>query len=143
MLEHLCSIIGPWIDIIENRMPPFSCILAMGDSTKAAGWLQKSNFKYSDSESTEMTNTKLKLSRDHALRFMNHKCSDYSQWFKGKHNGLADSLSRDHQIPPNILTQLFKSSIPKQTPPNLQISPLPQEIHSYIMSMLQSLPAET
>ncbi len=90
-----------------------------------------------------MTNAKLKLSRDHALRFMNHQCSDYSQWFKGEHNDLADSLSRDHHIPPNVLTHLFKSSIPLQTPPNLTISPLPQEIHSYIMSMLQNLPAET
>jgi hypothetical protein len=46
-------------------------------------------------------------------------------------------------FPPNVLTQLFKSSIPKQTPPNLQISLLLQEIHSYITSMLQSLPTET
>ena len=143
MLEHLCSIIGPWIDLIENNLPQFSCILAMGDSTTAAGWLKKSNFKYSDNESQAMTEAKLKLARDHALRLMSNKCSDYSQWFKGDHNDLADSLSRDHHIPTNILTQLFHISIPSQTPKNLKISPLPLEIHSYITSILQSLPGDT
>ena len=143
MLEHLCSIIGPWIDLLENALPEFSCILAMGDSTTAAGWLKKSNFKYSQDESFEMTEAKLKLSRDHALRLMSHKCSDYSQWFKGDDNDVADSLSRDHHIPPNVLTQLFHTSIPNQTPKNLKISPLPLEIHSYITSILQSLPEET
>jgi hypothetical protein len=143
MLEHLCSIIGPWIDLIEGNLPQFSCILAMGDSTTTAGWLQKSNFKYSANESRQMTNAKLSLSQDHALRMMNNKCSDYSQWFQGDNNDLADSLSRDHHIPPNVLTHLFHSSIPKQTLSNLKISLLPQEIHSYIMSILLSLPAET
>lgn len=143
MLEHLCSIIGPWVDQIEGNLPEFSCILAMGDSTTAAGWLKKSNFKYSEEESKAMTNAKLKLARDHALRLMTHKCSDYSQWFKGEHNDLADSLSRDHHIPINVLSHLFSVSIPQQTPKNLRISPLPPEVHSYITSMLQSLPEET
>ena len=90
-----------------------------------------------------MTSAKLKLARDHALRLMSNKCSDYSQWFKGDHNDLADSLSRDHHIPVNVLSHLFTVSIPKQTPENLMISPLPLEVHSYITSMLQSLPEET
>ena len=45
MLEHLASVIGPWIDLIENNMPAFACILAMTDSMTAAGWLRKSNFQ--------------------------------------------------------------------------------------------------
>ena len=143
MLEHLCSIVGPWIDLLENNLPHFSCVLAMGDSTTAAGWLKKSNFKYSNDESTAMTEAKLKLARDHALRLMDNKCCDYSQWFQGEKNDLADSLSRDHHLPKNVLTHLFKTSIPSQTPKNLTISPLPQEIHCYITSLLQSLPANT
>ena len=41
MLEHLASIIGPWIDVIENNMPAFSCLLSMTDSTTTQGWLKK------------------------------------------------------------------------------------------------------
>ena len=40
MLEHLCSIISPWKDLLEDNLPHFSCVLAMGDSTTAAGWLK-------------------------------------------------------------------------------------------------------
>ena len=47
MLEHIASIIGPWIDLIESNLPVFSCILSMTDSTTAAGWLRKSNFQES------------------------------------------------------------------------------------------------
>ena len=143
MLEHLASIVGPWIDLIENNLPPLSCILAMGDSTTAAGWLRKSNFKESESESQQMTEEKIKLSRDHARRLMMNSCCEYSQWFPGVDNDLADSLSRDHHLNPETLTKLFKSQIPKQTPRNLEILPLPQEISSSIMSMLQNLPAAT
>ena len=44
MLEFVASTIGPWIDIIENNLPPLSCILSMTDSTTTNGWLRKSNF---------------------------------------------------------------------------------------------------
>ena len=50
MLEHIAAIVGPWIDMIENKMPKLSCILSMTDSTTAAGWLRKSNFQDKESE---------------------------------------------------------------------------------------------
>jgi hypothetical protein len=108
MLEHLASIVGPWIDLIENNLPPLSCILAMGDSTTAAGWLRKSNFKESEKESPQMTAEKIKLSREHARRLMKNSCCEYSQWFPGVDNELADSLSRDHHLTPDTLTNLYK-----------------------------------
>ena len=98
MLEHLGTIIGPWVDLIENNLPQFSYILAMSDSTTAAGWLRKSNFKESDNESLEMMEAKIKLSRDHATRLLTNNCKDYSQYFPGDDNDLADSLSRDHHL---------------------------------------------
>jgi hypothetical protein len=45
MLEHIASIIGPWIDIIEQTLPEFSCILSMTDSTTSAGWLKNPTSK--------------------------------------------------------------------------------------------------
>jgi hypothetical protein len=143
MLEHLGTIIGPWVDIIENNLPPFSCILAMSDSTTAAGWLRKSNFKDNESESTEMTEAKIKLSRDHAMRLLTNNCKDYSQYFPGDENDLADSLSRDFHLSDTQLTKLFHNFLPHQTPVNFKISPLPPQIVSYIFSILQTLPEKT
>lgn len=84
MLEHLASIIGPWIDLLEEKLPKLSCILAMTDSTTTAGWLRKSNFQESPNESKEMTKAKLDISRGHATRLLNNQCMDYSQWFPGE-----------------------------------------------------------
>ena len=143
MLEHLGSIIGPWIDIIEKMIKPYSCTLSLTDSTTSAGWLRKSNFKESDNESNELTKAKLKMSRDHALRLLSQKIKDYSQWFPGKDNDLADSLSRDFHLSNDQLSQLYHSLLPTQTPANFRICPLPQEINSYIFSMLRTLPEQT
>jgi hypothetical protein len=143
MLEHVGAIIGPWIDILEDNLPPFTCILSQTDSTTSAGWLKKSNFKESADESKAMTKAKLKMSREHALRLMQYKIKDYSQWFPGVENEVADSLSRDHHINDNELTSIFFSKTPSQVTQEFKISPLPQEISSFLLSMLQSLPEGT
>ena len=69
MLEFLASCIGPWIDLIENNLPPFSCTLSQTDSTTTAGWLRKSNFK-DDNENEIHKHCKLNLARDHASRLL-------------------------------------------------------------------------
>jgi len=49
MLEHVASMIGSWIDILENNLPPLSSILlSMTDSTFSNVWLKKSNFMEAD-----------------------------------------------------------------------------------------------
>ena len=143
MLEHIGSTIGPWVDLLENNLPPLSCILAMTDSTTSAGWLRKSNFQENQLESKEMTAAKLKISRSHAQRILENECTEYSQWFPGEDNELADSLSRDFHLTDSQLICLFNQKIPKQTPSNLKISPLPQEIVSFLFSLLQTLPENT
>lgn len=143
MLEFVASIISPWVDILEGNLPPFSCILSLTDSSTTAGWLHKSNFQESETEHPSLSQAKLKLARDHALRIFTQQCKDYSQWFPGDENDLADSLSRDFHFSNEFLTSLYHDKIPEQTPKNLQISPLPQEIESYLYSMLQSLPENT
>ena len=143
MLEHLAAVISPWIDLLEGRLPPLPCILSLTDSTTAAGWLRKSNFQESEKESPEMTKAKLEISRGHASRLMNNKCIDYSQWFPGKDNNVADALSRDNHLSDDELTSLLFSQIPEQVPPTFKISPLPQKIESFILSILVSLPEST
>ena len=41
-----------WIDIFEKRISKQDCLLAMGDSTTAMGWLRRTNFR-DDNESNQ------------------------------------------------------------------------------------------
>ena len=139
MLEFLASCIGPWIDILENNLPPLSCTLSETDSTTTAGWLRKSNFK-DDDESPAHEHCKLSLARSHALRLLNNEVKEYSQWFPGVDNEVADSLSRDFHLDDTSLTSLILSKLTSQVPSNFKISPLPSEIVSWICSWLQKMP---
>ena len=56
---------------------------------------------------------------------------------------MADSLSRDKHLSDDKLTNLFFPQIPEQTPRNFRISPLPEEMSSYLLSKLQKLPIGT
>ena len=44
LLEHLVSIIIPWVDIIQGCIKRGGCILLMTDSTTSKGWSRKTNF---------------------------------------------------------------------------------------------------
>ena len=55
LLEFLGSIVCIWLDILDKDTPPESCLLAMGDSTTAIGWLKKSNLEEVDEEDTDTT----------------------------------------------------------------------------------------
>jgi len=139
MLEHAASVIGPWIDIIESNLPPTSCILSMTDSTSSNGWLKKSNFMEQD-ENNQQTKAKRMLARSHALRLLANDVKEYSQWFPGKENDVADSLSRDFHLSNTELTSLLHHLLPHQTPSTFQIKPLPPEIKSWLCAWLQSMP---
>ena len=65
--ELIASKIGPWINLIENNLPPLSCVLSMTDSTTTNGWLRKTNF--ADDNGTKDAShlaCKLDLARAHA-----------------------------------------------------------------------------
>ena len=138
MLEHISSIVGPWIDIIHNRLPPLSCILAMTDSTTSSGWLRKSNFHDSGDTKSQM-NGKLRAARSHALRMIKHQIREYSQWFPGRQNHIADSLSRDFDLLDSELISLYRSKFNSQLHQRFNIAPLPQKIASWICSWLQKM----
>ena len=112
----------------------------MTDSTTTAGWLKKTNFQESKSEPPAMTKAKLQIARGHASQLLSAQCVDFSQWFLGESNEIADSLFQDFHISDNELIHLFHSLFPQKTPKNLKISPLPQEIDSFLSSLLETLP---
>lgn len=91
LLEHLAAVITPWIDIINGRIQPNDCALSMTDSTTSAGWLRKSNFR--EEIDPLQASIRITVAREHARRYMNLGIQDFSQWFPGKENNVADSLS--------------------------------------------------
>lgn len=141
LLEFMASIICIWLDILKGNVPPQSCILSMGDSTTATGWLRKSNFQEENEDDTDTT-AKLVAARHLASLIQGAEACLYAQWFKGEDNDVSDSLSRDLHISPPDLLHLLHSFFPSQVPNNFRIVDLPSEIVSWASSLLASLPVK-
>ena len=143
MLEFVASTIGPWIDLIEQNLPPLSCILSMSDSTTSNGWLKKSNFNDDDEEEEAAhLGCKLELARAHSTRLFQNDIKEYGQWFAGNLNNVSDCLSRDFHLNDTDITHLLFSCVPHQLPPSFAIAPLPQEIVSFLYAWLLKMPAK-
>ena len=138
-LEFLAAVIGPWIDHVEGNLPTLSCVLSGTDSTTAEGWLRKSNF-VSHGEKDADVAVKLATARKLADTLIETNTMLCSQWFQGKRNPEADSLSRDADLSDADLTKLLLSSPECQLPSNFRIAPLPNEIASWIVSQARTLP---
>ena len=68
----------------------------------------------------------------------------YSQWFAGKFNVATDSLSRDlYFLSMSSHEKFLQKIVPHQLPANFKIHRVPEEISSFISSMLQQLPVKT
>jgi hypothetical protein len=127
LLEHLAAIITPWVDIIRERLKAGNCALSMTNSTTLEGWLRKTNFgKLGDNPIQALV--RLEAARMHALNYMTTGIREYSQWFRGKDNVVANSLSRDDDQSDEELTQIFCTHCPSQIPPHFEIQPLPSKI---------------
>ena len=138
LLEFLAILVSVWLDIIEESVKPLDCLLVMGDSTTAVGWLHKTRIMKKDMQVDDFQ-AQTKVARKLATLIIENNMCLYSQWFPGKKNVIADSLSRDIDIPTNQLTARFKSLFPTQMPSNFNISPLPDAISSFILSTLSGL----
>jgi hypothetical protein len=112
----------------------------MTDSTTSKGWTRKTNFK-EDVGGIQAT-TRIKVARSQASRFMTHKIREYSQWFLGTENQIADALSRDMDRTNDELTQILFTHIPLQMPASFKTVPLPNKIVSWMTSLLQQLPKQ-
>ena len=136
----MAAIITPWIDIIAGRLTRGSCALSMTDSTTSQGWLRKTNF--TDDDDPLVTNAKIAMSREHAARYMDKEICDYSQWFPGSDNNIADALSRDFHVSDEILIKSLHELYPSQVPTKLKIAQLPNEIVCWMTSLLRKLPVQ-
>ena len=72
--------------------------------------------------------------------FIQAGIAGYSQWFAGKSNNVAGALSREWHCNKEELTFILCSHFPEQMPENFSISQLPNEINSWLISLLQQLP---
>jgi hypothetical protein len=132
-------VITPWVDIIAGRLQKGDGALSMTDSTTSEGWLRKTNFREENDQI--QSSTRIQIARDHARWYMDHEIKDYSQWFPGTKNNVADSLSRDFHLTDDKLISYLRHYFPSQIPSNFKIvTLLPKEIVSYLTSTLQLLP---
>jgi hypothetical protein len=142
LLEFLTQVVSIWVDIIEGVTCPLDCILCIGDSTSALGWLRRSNFREKDEDDIEWI-VKQQVARKLASLILGSETVLYHQWLKGIWNVVADSLSRDlFYLSLKSHETFLKSTCSNQLPKNFHITPLPKEICCFITSVLQQLPVK-
>ncbi len=141
LLEHLAAIITPWVDIIRGCLKVGNCALSMTNSTTSEGWLRKTNFSKLGNDPIQAS-VRLEAARMHALNYMTTGIREYSQWFRGKDNVVADSLScKDDQLDEE-LTQIFCTHCQSQIPLHFEIQPLPSKITLWLTVLLLKLPVK-
>jgi hypothetical protein len=113
----------------------------MTESTTSKGWPRKSNF-IKDFEDPIQATIRIKLARLHATHYLSNEIREYSQWFCGADNNVADALSRDNDRTDDELTQILRSHCYSQLPQNFDIVPLPNKIVSWLTLLLLWLPAK-
>ena len=133
ILEFIACLIGIWLEIIYERKSNtdnFIKIKALTDNSSAVGWLYKSSFNPKSHPQHDIVARKL------AIVLIKNNTTITSQHTPGRSNIIADSLSRDFNLPANHLTFILKSIYPTQVTRNFQIlETLPREITSWISSL--------
>ena len=117
----------------------------MTDSTTSAGWLRKTNFREftgDDPDPVQARAVRIETARHHATLFLEAGIKEYSQWFPGCENNVADALSCDFDRSGAELTRILRDSCPSQLPQLFHIAPLPNEISLWLTSLLQKLPVK-
>jgi hypothetical protein len=118
LLEYIVSIISPWVDMLAGRLSRGDCALLMTDSSTLAGWLRKTNFQeiIGDDPDPVQARVRIKTARHHAILFLEVGIKEYSQWFPGQENNVADALSHYFDRSDVALTQILRDTCPSQLP---------------------------
>jgi hypothetical protein len=127
------------VDILASHLKHGDCALSMTDSTTLAGRLWKSNI-IKDGESPIQATVHLEVARLHALHYLQTGVREYSQWFRGVENKVADALSQDNDRSDDELNNIFRSHCPSQVPPHFEIVSLLNDIISWLTLLLLWLP---
>ena len=146
LLEFLAMVVNVWLECLDAPAN-FPCVLAIGDSTSAIGWLFKSS-KLSTRPGDQHA-AHLFVARKLATLLIDYDACLASQHIKGTLNVVADLLSFSgtsergkphplaHDDPPNdVLTQRFRNTLTEQVPANFVVSQLPREILYFVMRAL-------
>jgi len=103
------------------------------DNTSAEGWLRtKSNFPPEGKQQLHF-----ELARELAKLLMANNICLYSQWFTGVTNDVADTCSREFLMSDAELTRFLLEKYPEQVLTTFKVSPLPDEIISELLVLLQ------
>ena len=81
LLEFLTQVISIWVDILEGTSNPLNCILCMGDSMTAMGWMRRSNFKESDNANGDPESSEEWLVKQQIARKIAQLTLDSTQYF--------------------------------------------------------------
>jgi hypothetical protein len=141
LLQHLAAIITPWVDIIPGRLSNSNCILLMTNNTTSEGWLKKTNF-IKDGEEPIQATICIKVACLHATHYLSHGIQEYSQWFRGAKNMVADALSWDNDRSDEELINILCTHCPSQLPQHFKIVPLSSKITLWLTLLLLWLPVK-
>ncbi len=111
----------------------------MTNSTTSKSWLRKTNFSELSNNPLQAT-VRLEAARLHAMHYMTLGIREYSQWFKGEANVVAEALSCNDNRSNDKLTHVFCTHFPSQIQPHFEIQPLPNKITSWLTALLLKLP---
>jgi hypothetical protein len=136
-------VVNVWLECLDAVPGSLPCILALGDSTSAIGWL----FKSSKLEAVHGAghDAHLFVARKLATVLIDYDACLASQHIKGEMNVVADLLSfsgtsergKPHPLaeddPPNdVLTHRFLHELTEQVPAAFNISQLPNKVLSFV-----------
>ena len=107
-------------------------------------WLHKANFQEIIGEGADPVQAKahIEMARHHATLFLKLGIKEYSQWFPGQKNNVANALLRDFDCSDNKLTQILFKTCPSQLPQHFRIALLPNKISSWLTALLLKLPVK-
>jgi hypothetical protein len=133
-LEYIARMTQLVCLLYESNWQPGDSFLSIGDNKSTVSWIKKSNFN--PDEIPEQA-SHLALARHMTTLLLNLDVIQFGQWLPGVDNGVADALSRRHDLSDSELTEFINISFPSQVPTGFRISPLHPEITSWAIYWVQ------
>jgi hypothetical protein len=85
---------------------------------------------------------RIEVVRNYATKYMNNGIQEYSQWYPGSQNNVADALTWDMDRTDAELAQILFTHVPSQILSTFKIVPLPNKIVCWVTLLLQKLPVQ-
>jgi len=150
VLEFLGMAVNFWLLILQMKAQNkrHECLLVLGDNTSAIGWIFRCSQMPSGSWYHKPVN---KIARKLALLLLDSQHLLFTQHLRGVYNTVADILSYSGRArgkpnlltadspPDDVLTSRFHLLLPHLIPQTFQISPLPNDVLSWVLETLQTL----